>query len=103
MGLFKIIANKEIIDDNQAQNSLKSHYNDTLIDNFILASDLKVQTMKLYLKFLIYFKGEDRAVKEFRKIIGWAFKGQRDITSIRNGFFKINTFNDAEEILESLR
>ena len=59
--------------------------------------------MKLYLKFIIHFKGEDRAVKEFRKMLGWAFKGQRDITSIRNGFFKIDSFNDAEEILESLR
>lgn len=103
LGLLKIRTNKEIIDDKQAQNSLKSYENDTLIDNFILFNDIKIQTMKLYLKFIIHFKGEDRAVKEFRKMLGWSFKGQRDITSIRNGFFKIESFNDAEEILESLR
>lgn len=103
LGLLKIRTNKEIIDDKQAQNSLKSYENDPFIDNFILSNDIKIQTMKLYLKFIIHFKGEDRAVKEFRKILGWAFKGQRDITSLRNGFFKIESFNDAEEILESLR
>ena len=103
LGLFKIREDKEIIDDKQAQNSLKRFENDPLIDNFILSNDIKIQTMKLYLKFIIHFKGEDRAVKEFRKMLGWAFKGQRDITSIKNGFFKIESFSDAEEILESLR
>jgi len=103
LGLFKIRGSKEITHDNQTQNSLKSCEDDPLIDNFILANDIKIYAMKLYLRFLIYFKGEDRAVKEFRKMLGWAFKGQRDITSIRNGFFKIDSFNDAEEIMESLK
>jgi tRNA-dihydrouridine synthase B len=103
LGLLKIREDKEITYDNQTQNSLKSCENNPLIDNFILGNEIKIHAMKLYLKFLIYFKGEDRAVKEFRKMLGWAFKGQRDITSIRNGFFKIESFNDAEEILESLR
>jgi tRNA-dihydrouridine synthase B len=103
LGFLKISRNRKKTDGMQAEGTLKSCENDPLIDNFILGNDIKIQTMKLYLKFLIHFKGEDRAVREFRKMLGWAFKGQRDITSIRNGFFKINTFNDAEEILESLR
>jgi tRNA-dihydrouridine synthase B len=103
LGLLKIRENKEISNEKHTQNRLKSYVKDPLIDNFILSNDIKIQTMKLYLKLIIYFKGEERAVKEFRKILGWAFKGQRDITSIRNGFFKIESFGDAEEILESLR
>lgn len=103
LGLLKISRKKEKIDGRKAGRNPKSCGNDPLIDNFILSNDIKVHTMKLYLKFLIHFKGEDRAVREFRKMLGWAFKGQRDITSIRNSFFKINSFNDAEEILESLK
>ncbi|MHB1275905.1 MAG: tRNA dihydrouridine synthase [Candidatus Humimicrobiaceae bacterium] len=103
LGLLKISRKKEKIDGRKAGRNPKSYENDPLIDNFILSNDIKVQAMKLYLKFLIHFKGEDRAVRESRKMLGWAFKGQRDITSIRNSFFKINSFNDAEEILEGLR
>lgn len=104
MGFLKISIKKENIDEIPNTKNLYNHGKNTSgIDNFILANDLKVLIMKLYLKFLIHFKGEERAVKEFRKILGWAFKGQRDITSIRNGFFKINNFDDAQEILESLK
>lgn len=103
LGLLKICRKKDKIDGWKAKTSNYFYENDPLIDNFILTNDIKVKIMKLYLKFLIYFKGEDRAVKEFRKMLGWAFKGQRDISSIRNGFFKINSFDDAKEILESLK
>lgn len=37
--------------------------------------DWKKEFSKLYLKFLIYFKGENRAVNEFRKHLAWIFKG----------------------------
>jgi len=103
LGLLKIYRKKEKIYGCKTKTSNYFYEHDPLIDNFILTNDIKVKIMKLYLKFLIYFKGEDRAVKEYRKMLGWAFKGQRDISSIRNGFFKINSFDDAEEILESLK
>jgi tRNA-dihydrouridine synthase B len=103
LGVFKLKRNKDVTNDFKTNNSIDNAVDDPLIDNFILSNDIKVNAMKLYLKFMIYFKGEERAVKEFRKILGWAFKGQRDITSIRNGFFKIDSYNDAEKILESLR
>jgi tRNA-dihydrouridine synthase B len=102
LGLSKLRMNKELANDDKTNNINKVE-EDPLIDNFILSNEVKINIMKLYLKFMIYFKGEERAVKEFRKILGWAFKGQRDITSIRNGFFKIDSFDDAEKILESLR
>lgn len=72
-------------------------------DDLSISNNLKIDILLLYLKFLIYFKGEYKAVKEFRKITGWAFKGKRDISSIRNEFFKMNNFSDAEKILENLK
>jgi tRNA-dihydrouridine synthase B len=102
LGLLKLKGNKQAANDTKT-NNINRVEKDPLIDNFILDNELKINAMKLYLRFMIYFKNEERAVKEFRKILGWAFKGQRDITSIRNGFFKIDSFSDAEEILESLR
>jgi tRNA-dihydrouridine synthase B len=70
---------------------------------FSISNNLKIDYMILYLKFLILFKGEEKAVKEFRKILGWAFKGQKGISGFKDEFFKINTFKGALEILESLK
>jgi tRNA-dihydrouridine synthase B len=102
LGLLKIRNKKAKINKSRADEEIVFQEAIPLTDNFVISNDLKVQTMKLYLRFLIYFKGEDKAVREYRKLLGWAFKGQRDITSIRNKFFKIESFSDAEEILESL-
>jgi len=71
--------------------------------NFYISNDLKADFLLLYLKFLIYFKGEEKSVKEFRKFLGWAFKGIRNVSEIRNEFFKIDTLSDAKEILDRLR
>ncbi|MCE5329366.1 tRNA-dihydrouridine synthase, partial [bacterium] len=61
-------------------------YMDTDIkkSNFPISNSTKVDFLILYLKFMIYFKDEEKSVKEFRKILGWAFKGIRDISEIRN-------------------
>ena len=103
LGLLKIRQNRCMISEDQNHDKFKSIEDNLFADNLCLTNDMKIEVMNLYLKFMIYFKGEDRAVKEFRKILGWAFKGQRDIASIKNGFFKIESFEDAEAILESLR
>ena len=103
LGLLSTSENREAGFKNQSGESLNNPDINFIKNYFNISNNLKVDFMLLYIRFLIYFKGEERAVKEFRKIIGWAFKGQRDISSIRNKFFKINTFADAEEILESLR
>jgi len=83
--------------------NINANDNNLLNLNFQISNGLKIDYMLLYLKFLIYFKGEEKAVKEFRKILGWAFKGQRDISAIKNEFFKINTFEDAQEILKNMK
>ncbi len=49
----------------------------------------------LYLKFMIEFKGEIRALHEFRKILAWIFKGVHAISRHKSEFFSINTKEDA--------
>ena len=56
----------------------------------------------IYLKFLIYFKGEEKAVKEFRKYLSWIFKGVRGVSRIKTDFFKVITFSDVENAISYL-
>jgi tRNA-dihydrouridine synthase B len=56
----------------------------------------------IYLKFLIYFKGEEKAVKEFRKYFSWIFKGVRGVSKLKTDFFKVKTFNDVEDAISYL-
>ncbi len=62
----------------------------------------KKELSKLYLKFMIYFKGEDRGVREFRKRLSWIFKGEKSISKIRDGFFKIDSFKNAIKLIDSI-
>ena len=93
-----ILSDKKPPDENTAD-FLKKFEKD--IDYF-LNNDIKVKILILYLKSLILFIGEEKAVKEFRKILGWAFKGIRNITDIKKDFFKINTFSEAEKVMTGL-
>lgn len=70
--------------------------------DYFLNNDIKVKILILYLKILIYFKGDEKAVKEFRKILGWAFKGMKNITDIKKNFFEISNYREAEIILNNL-
>ncbi len=67
---------------------------------------IKAELLILYLKMLIIFKGEERAIKQFRKILGWAFKGDvkisKEISNLKNCFFKINSFSEAESLLKRI-
>ncbi|MEA2016607.1 MAG: tRNA dihydrouridine synthase DusB [Actinomycetota bacterium] len=64
--------------------------------------DWKKEFAKLYLEFLIYFKGEKRGVKEFRKHLCWIFKGTRGINKVKGEFFKIEGFREAARCIENL-
>lgn len=64
--------------------------------------DWKKEFSKLYLKFLIYFKGEDKAVREFRKHLSWIFKGTRGINKAKREFFKIESLNDVENSIDNI-
>lgn len=69
--------------------------------DYFLNNDIKSKILTLFLKSLVYFLGEEKAVKEFRKILGWAFKGIRNIAELKKDFFIIDNFKDAEKILNS--
>jgi len=57
----------------------------------------------LYLKSLVYFKGEYRAVREFRKHLSWIFKGTKGIARIRKRFFLIQDTEDAAQVISSIQ
>ncbi len=62
----------------------------------------KKEFARIYLNFLIHFKGEYKAMREFRKHLNWIFKGTRGISKIRHEFFKIEKTRDALEALENI-
>jgi len=62
----------------------------------------KKELSKLYLKFMIYFKGEDRGIREFRKRLSWIFKGEKEISKKRDGFFKIDCFKNAVKLIDNI-
>jgi len=64
--------------------------------------DWKKEFSKIYLKFLINFKGENKAVREFRKHLCWIFKGTRGISRARSEFFKIESFKDAINCINNI-
>jgi tRNA-dihydrouridine synthase B len=88
--LISLLANSNI--DSQAEKS----------PGFGPDSDWKKKFAILYLKFLIYFKGEEKAVKEFRKYLSWIFKGVRGISRVKSDFFKIQNFGDADRLISNL-
>ena len=57
---------------------------------------------RLYLRFLVAFKGEYKAIREFRKHLSWIFKGVRDITKARKRFFLMESIDNALEIIDSI-
>ncbi len=64
--------------------------------------DWKKEFSKLYLKFLVHFKGENKAVKEFRKHLSWIFKGAWGISKVRDEFFKIEGFEGAIDYIDNI-
>ena len=76
----------------------------TGIEDFDFSPDgeWKKSFARLYLEFLVMFKGEYKAVREFRKHLSWIFKGVRDITRARKRFFLIQSTEDALDIIDSI-
>lgn len=72
------------------------------IPNFTPSLKWKKDYAKLYLKFLIYFKSEEKAVKEYRKILGWIFKGERGVGHLRREFPKLESYKDTVCVIERI-
>ena len=64
--------------------------------------DWKKEFSNLYLKFMVYFKDENKVLKEFRKHLCWIFKGIKGISKVRDGFFKIDSLEDAIEFIDNI-
>ncbi len=56
----------------------------------------------LYLKSIIKFRGEEKALREFRKVLIWIFKGVRSISRYKNDFFKLDTAVEAAKLINSI-
>ncbi len=81
--------------------SISGSSSDLIIDSdFEPDMDWKKEFVKLYLEFLIYFKGEDRGIREFRKHLCWIFKGTRGINKMKGKFFKITSFGEAIKCID---
>ncbi len=85
--------NREISDDKR---------DISFYDDFSPDISFKKKFAQLYLKFLISFAGEEKAVKEFRKYLSWIFKGTRGINRLKHKFFAIKSFEDVSNIMSSL-
>lgn len=84
--IFKII--KEYLDNNNIIN---------------ISVDEKVNLALRHAKELINIKGNDIAIKEMRKHFIWYTKGIKNSSKLRNNLSSINNFDDAKEILMSLK
>jgi tRNA-dihydrouridine synthase B len=82
--------------------SLPGFYRGSGVFLFEPEIEWRKELSKLYLKFLVYFKGEYKAVREFRKQLSWIFKGTRGISEARREFFKIKEFDHAENLIDNI-
>ena len=78
------------------------YYNRSKDTGFDPGTGWKKEFSKLYLKFLVYFKGENKAVREFRKHLSWIFRGTRGISRARRRFFEIEDMDDAENSIDNI-
>jgi tRNA-dihydrouridine synthase B len=75
----------------------------TIADRYFKPSiGFKQRFAKLYIKILINFKGEEKAVREFRKHLAWIFKGVHKISRVKNDFFSVSTYEDTLKIINSI-
>jgi tRNA-dihydrouridine synthase B len=63
---------------------------------------LKQRFAKLYIRMLVDFKGEDKAVREFRKHLAWIFKGIHKISRVKNDFFSVSSYEDTLKVINSI-
>jgi len=100
------IAKKDIYKKNLNILNVDLNCHDVLNDgdyfNYTPTLEWRKKFARLYLKFMIYFKGEDKAVKEFRKYLTWIFKGLAGVKEIRRDFYLIDTYDKAVRAINKL-
>ena len=73
------------------------------LNGFCPSLQFRKDLAQLYLSFMVYFKGEEKAVREFRKFIAWIFRGIKGIRRTRQDFFSIMTLDDAFEQISRIK
>jgi len=58
---------------------------------------------ELYLKSIIYFKGENKGVREFRKHLSWIFKAVPGVSKIREELVSIENYDSALKFIKKIR
>jgi len=105
MAFYKFYSNDQLLNNKDPKLKPKNNSNNNEYSNYFnyhppLAWRKKFA--ELYLKFMIYFKGEDKAVKEFRKYLAWIFKGVAGIGKVRKDFYLIDTYDRAVKVIGDL-
>jgi tRNA-dihydrouridine synthase B len=86
------------IEDPEGENSLTIES-----DRYFKPSiGFKQRFAKLYIRILIDSKGEDKAVREFRKHLAWIFKGVHKISRVKNDFFSVSSYEDTIKVINSI-
>lgn len=62
----------------------------------------KLKVADAHLKELVTFKGEERALKEFRKHLSWYLKGNKGIKPVRSEIFKMRKYEDFYAIYKNI-
>jgi len=62
----------------------------------------RLDTARRHIELMVRYKGEFRAIKEARKVLGWYFAGLPNSTKLRREVNSVNTLDDVERLLEKL-
>jgi tRNA-dihydrouridine synthase B len=71
-------------------------------DVFDPDAEFKKSFALLYLKFLIFFYQEEKAVREFRKYFAWIFRTVRNTVRLRQEFNFVEDYEGAERIIQRI-
>jgi nifR3 family TIM-barrel protein len=67
------------------------------------AADERMRVMLRHLGLYVAWAGEERAVREFRKHVGWYLRGLRGAVRLRSRLAELHTFADVERLAAEAR
>ncbi|MCL2837595.1 MAG: tRNA dihydrouridine synthase DusB [Oscillospiraceae bacterium] len=62
----------------------------------------RLSTARRHIALMVQYKGEYRAIKEARKVLGWYFAGIHGATKLRREVNTVETLDDVEKLLEKV-
>jgi tRNA-dihydrouridine synthase B len=73
-----------------------------LSGGFVPSVNFKKSFAMLYLDFLVYFYGEEKAIRDFRKHFAWIFRKVKNISRYRQDFNFIRTLEEAGRLISGI-